>query len=235
MIIYTKISYEQPDHLNLETALNAINTELTKYKLDTIDANAISTTFEYSGKKFYTFTFFYKLTDELKLSRLRNNLLKEKNNMIFKVTYSKMREIDINSFGFKTNDIIESIRGQLSDGIWEHTSANIKYWTNFESAIYDGKVYILVSPEEYNFAFGKRNKNPFYSMTDAEVKKYLAKKLKQIVKIELTDKGLITKDTKPSFDKTDAYDDIDLDYVSRVKTRRITVSDTKNFINFMAK
>jgi len=235
MIIFTTFNYEQDAHSNLEAALNAVNTELTKYKLDTIDANTLSTTFEYSGKKYYTFKVFYKLTDELKLRRLRDTVRKNENNAVFKVVYTKMREIDTDSFGFKTNDIIESIRGQLSDGIWEHTSANIKYWTNFESAIYNGKVYILVSPEEYNFAFGKKNINPFYSMADTDVKKYLARKLKQIVKIELTDKGLITKDTKPGFDKTDTYDDIDLDYVSRVKTRRITVSDTKNFINFMTR
>ena len=73
--------------------------------------------------------------------------------------------------GKKYCDILKSVMGQLSDGIWENRSAMNKYWQN--QAIEqdeNGNVYIISS--SYLF------ENP------TDCKKFFARKIKQIVKIE---------------------------------------------------
>lgn len=128
--------------------------------------------------------------------------------------------------GFNANDktieaILESVIGQLSDGIWENSNAMIKYW----AGMYIQDNDIMVCDDFYvDFCKTKYN-NPFLNMTDAKIKSWFADKLKAVVKTEEKDSG--GKD----WWKRDNMQE--LDYLSRMykdnegvlKTATVTVAD----------
>ncbi len=128
--------------------------------------------------------------------------------------------------GFNANDktieaILESVIGQLSDGIWENSNAMTKYW----AGMYIQDNDILVSDDFYvSFCKTKYN-NPFFNMTDAKIKNWFANKLKAVVKTEEKDSG------GKNWWKRDNMQE--LDYLSRrykddegvFKTATVTVAD----------
>lgn len=75
-------------------------------------------------------------------------------------------------------DILESIVGQLSDGIWENSPVR-NYWENINYEQKDNQIYFTTNP--YNYS------NPFNRKNDIQIKEYLANKMKQIAKIEMQD------------------------------------------------
>ena len=117
--------------------------------------------------------------------------------------------------------ILESVIGQLSDGIWENSPAMNKYWVGM--SIQDND--ILVS-DNFTVSYCKtRYNNPFFNMPDEKVKSWFADKLKAIVKHEEKDSG------GKNWWKRDNMQE--LDYLSRmykdeegvIKTRTVTVAD----------
>lgn len=127
--------------------------------------------------------------------------------------------------GIKLDDkkyrILESIVGQMSDGIWENSSQMEKYWKNIGVDKKDNNLIFKIDKEN-----GKPDKyvrygwvsNPFYNKSDDEIREFMADKLKKIVQIEIKDKFRNGKDIgKWSKDNKNT-----LEYVGRDNT---TVSD----------
>lgn len=80
--------------------------------------------------------------------------------------------VKTNLEGKKNLDVLESVIGQLSDGIWENSRVMEKYWKNAKiEESFNGEIYIVTKP---------------YSVfeTQNQTKEFFANKLKQIVKIE---------------------------------------------------
>lgn len=80
------------------------------------------------------------------------------------------------------NEILASVIGQMSDGIWENSSRLNGYWAF--SSIKDGN--IAISEDRWDYYTNARN--PYRQMTDDKIKEFFANKIKQIVKRELADK-----------------------------------------------
>ena len=77
--------------------------------------------------------------------------------------------------GKKYYDILESVMGQLSDGIWENSNSNQRYWREQD-------IELDKETEEITI------KSSYRLFNDIEgVKKFFANKVKQIVKIERED------------------------------------------------
>lgn len=81
-------------------------------------------------------------------------------------------EIKTGLFGKKNLDILESVIGQLSDGIWENSPAAEKYWRNCEIKESSCGEIIIVA-------------GSWLFWDEENCRKYFATKLKQIVKKEL--------------------------------------------------
>ena len=76
----------------------------------------------------------------------------------------------------KAFEILESVIGQLSDGIWEDSLRMSKYWKNFNIDTRDGNIIIN---ETYN--------SPFRWDDQKKVLDFFANKIKQIIKTEIED------------------------------------------------
>lgn len=85
--------------------------------------------------------------------------------------------------------VLDGVSGQLSDGIWENSSAMDGYWRFFTI---DRSCNIVVdgAPGEYDrWARGHYVSNKLYNKSDDEVKKWLAGKVKAVAKEWLNDHG----------------------------------------------
>lgn len=103
------------------------------------------------------------------------------------------RKINTNLFSDKAFEMLESVIGQLSDGIWENSNAMDKYWRFASIKRADNnQIIIEISKDEYlreTYDYRCRYlQNAFFKMSDAEVIQWFAGKLKQIVKIEMKNK-----------------------------------------------
>jgi hypothetical protein len=87
----------------------------------------------------------------------------------------------------KDYEILNSVLGQLSDGMWENSPRMNKYWLNISTEFIDGKVYIIVNHQSYISHCKQNIVNPFYNMDDFNIKFWFATKIKQIVKQEEKD------------------------------------------------
>ena len=77
-----------------------------------------------------------------------------------------------------TEDILKSVIGQMSDGIWENTPGMDDYWLNMDVDKVDGEVVIKVKTNE---------DSPFKHYTESEIAQYIADKLRAVVVIEIQD------------------------------------------------
>lgn len=91
----------------------------------------------------------------------------------------------------KNYEILDSVLGQMSDGIWENSPSMNKYWQfSMIKKSADNKIVIAISEipqlrySYYNNGKYTCLKNGFASMTDEKVKNFFANKIKQIIKIE---------------------------------------------------
>lgn len=80
----------------------------------------------------------------------------------------------------KSKEILSSVIGQLSDGIWENSPGMVKYWQNLDVDTKDNNIVIV---EDTYSPFWK------YSSTerDKKVLEFFANKIKQIIKTEIDD------------------------------------------------
>ena len=84
----------------------------------------------------------------------------------------------------KAKEILSSVIGQLSDGIWENSPGMRKYWENLDIDEYEGNLVILAH-SGYDSPFYDWRKGTM--VDDDKIRKYMATKIKQIVKIEAED------------------------------------------------
>ena len=75
----------------------------------------------------------------------------------------------------KAKDVLDSVMGQLSDGIWENSPGMNKYWEHADIDFIGNEINIVV---DNSWGSGFRGKSP------EEIKKWFAKKVKQIIKEE---------------------------------------------------
>ena len=98
---------------------------------------------------------------------------------------TKIRIIHTGLYGAQAHEVIDSVHGQLSDGKWENSPGYDKYWTNFDvQTADDGEVIINVNANSSSTYCSRWYNNPFYSMSDAEFKKWIAQKIKAVVNDE---------------------------------------------------
>lgn len=86
--------------------------------------------------------------------------------------------------GLKTQkecDILDGVFGQLSDGMWENSRAAEGYWPYIDADLKNGEVVLTVSN---SYRYDGRPTNKLLDMSDDDVKKWLAKKIKQVIKEE---------------------------------------------------
>lgn len=137
--------------------------------------------------------------------------------------------------GEKGLEILESVNGQLSDGIWENIPQMERYWKNEQIAIdhqFDNEVVIVVNttattiksvPYRWNCLFKRMEyknsiiRNPFCHMTDGDILKWFARKIKKIVSVE--------QDDNHGDNWWKNCTERELDYIGC--TKKITVGDCK--------
>lgn len=86
----------------------------------------------------------------------------------------------------KTSEIFRAVIGQMSDGIWENASSMNGYWSCCNICDEHDTIEIHVSTSYYSEHLGCINR--WRWMTDAEVLKFFANRIKQIALIELEDR-----------------------------------------------
>ena len=91
------------------------------------------------------------------------------------------------------NDILNSVIGQMADGIWENSSYMAGYW-NFVEISKDNNICLCDRPWDWEGRNTLNNK--FYGMSDKDVKTFFAKKIKKIVSEELKDNYIDGKRTE---------------------------------------
>lgn len=99
-----------------------------------------------------------------------------------------IRKIATNTFSKKANEMLRSVIGQMSDGIWENSKSMDKYWmfASIERDV-DGENVIEISAVTGKPYCNRYIYNGFSDMSDDQIREFFAKKIKQIAKIELKD------------------------------------------------
>lgn len=97
----------------------------------------------------------------------------------------------------KECDILKGVFGQLSDGMWENSRAAEGYWPYIDAELDNGEVVLKVSTAYRKYEYPT---NKLLDMDDVAIKKWLAKKIKQVIKEE----GLDWK--RDNTDETDYLD-----------------------------
>ena len=103
-----------------------------------------------------------------------------------------IRKIKTNTFSKKANEMLRSVIGQMSDGIWENSKLMDKYWMfAYIDRAADGENIIEIGTETGKMYCGRYVYNGFADMSDDQIREFFAKKIKQIAKIELNDNAKI--------------------------------------------
>ena len=118
----------------------------------------------------------------------------------------KTSTIHTGLYGIQAKAVIDGVHGQLSDGKWENTPGYDKYWTNFavETAD-DGEVVFKVNAEGYIMWCKRLQANPFYYMSDADFKKWIATKIKAVANDERKDREEFGSWDRKNTDHTSLY------------------------------
>ena len=95
--------------------------------------------------------------------------------------WEEFRKIDTGLKSDLDKAIIESVFGQLSDGMWENSPRMNHYWPFIDVEKEGGKVVLKVSNVNYS---GGYSGNGFIDMSDDLIKTWLAKKIKAVIKDE---------------------------------------------------
>lgn len=82
----------------------------------------------------------------------------------------------------KVNDILNSVLSQMSDGMWENSHYMRSYW-EFIDFTEDGNIHLC--DDSYCYAYNYLINNKFHEMSDKEVKRFFARKIRTIVRENL--------------------------------------------------
>lgn len=91
-------------------------------------------------------------------------------------------------------EILSSVVAQCSDGAWEESTYMEPYW-RFIKVVqnpYNNKVEIRVSKQHFDKScmWNRTIWNPYLKMTEQDIHKWFAKKIKRIISMEEKDKGI---------------------------------------------
>ena len=158
----------------------------------------------------------FSASDEVKQDSINKGLYSEE----LEEDYNRPQNtlIDTGLSDRKAEEVLLSVIGQLSDGIWENSRGMEKYWQYADIIKKGSEIYISVNTE--NYESGYRGKS------EQDIKRYFAQKVKQIVKEEglewSRDNTEISAYLDRGFDVTvqDAYRVYDklLGRIDRIKT-----------------
>lgn len=117
---------------------------------------------------------FFGVSDEVKQDSINKGLYSEE----LEEDYNRPQNtlIDTGLSDRKAEEVLLSVIGQLSDGIWENSRGMEKYWQYADIIKKGSEIYISVNTE--NYESGYRGKS------EQDIKRYFAQKVKQIVKEE---------------------------------------------------
>lgn len=124
-------------------------------------------------------------------------------------------------------EVVDSVLGQLSDGIWENSGRMDKYW---KFADVDG-TNLDISDETYDNSYSYYHnpvRNGFYGKSEKEIKDWFANKAKQVVKIWADDEGL---DPKEVWDRNNT--DVVTYMGHSYGVKEITVADVYECYDFL--
>ena len=85
----------------------------------------------------------------------------------------------------KAEEILKSVIGQMSDGIWENSRGMERYWTNCDIGTEGTELTINI---KQGYGSG------FYGKSEEQIKNFFANKIKQIAETEIED-GLNNSET----------------------------------------
>lgn len=127
----------------------------------------------------------------------------------------RTRLIDTGLTSDRDEEVLDSVIGQLSDGIWENSPAMNKFWLFANVEKVGDKVCLKINDggTEWNRHYMYSG---FANMTNDEIKAWFARKVKQIAKTEMGD---------GSNAKWDRNDETVLDYLDRSNGNNISVKD----------
>lgn len=100
---------------------------------------------------------------------------------------SEKRIVNTGLSGEKNKEILDSVIGQISDGIWENSPGMDGYW--LPVTISDNGDIIIDNNSDISYG-GKWVRNKYYDMSDDEVRRFFANKIKQISQEYLNDNNL---------------------------------------------
>ena len=106
----------------------------------------------------------------------------------------------------KYKEMIDSVIGQLSDGIWENCNLN-GYWVYAYGSSDGTDIIIDEKYRDWENDYKSGYKNPYYNMSDSDILRYYAKKIKQIALDEMEDNSTSEKPfvKKGKFKPDDSY------------------------------
>lgn len=108
---------------------------------------------------------------------------------------NNFRKINTPFFSKKAYEILRSVLGQLSDGLFENRRSYTKYWVNFNvERRANGQVYFAVNKCRYEVFSGNYYFNPFKEMSSAEFLNWIAAKLKAVIVAELKENSISLKE-----------------------------------------
>jgi hypothetical protein len=111
---------------------------------------------------------------------------------------NNFRKINTPFFSKKAYEILRSVLGQLSDGLWENSRGYEKYWQNFDVfRRSNGQVYFEVNTDRMLVVPGRPYHyydNPFRQMSDAQFLNWIAAKLKAVIVAELKDESIPSRE-----------------------------------------
>ena len=126
----------------------------------------------------------------------------------------------------KDAEILDSISGQLSDGIWENSNMD-RYWKNMDFVSENGNIKMATGSRgwypDYSSYGGYRGgySNPFSEKDDSQIRTYIADKAKQIVKKNIDD--------NPSLGKWSRDNTNRVEYMGGHGAENVTVADVYSF------
>ena len=147
-----------------------------------------------------------------------------------KINESDEGERIIETFGNtpEVNEIIiDSIAGQLSDGAWEDDPSMEKYWHNI-GYCHNGNIAVKNKDYSYSEYGGRRGRgkwidNPFAKMSDDEIRRFFANKVKYIAQLDMSNSN------ENPYRGWRADNDFVSDYLSRGEDEIITIAQAYEF------
>ena len=120
--------------------------------------------------------------------------------------------------GPKNRVIIDSVLGQLSDGMWENSPRMEGYWRFCVTSMHENEVTLLISNEWAEWNYDRYKNNAFKGKSISQIRTWFAHKLKEIVKQE-------EKDWPSSGIKWDRKCLAELEYFNSYDNKHLTVQD----------